>query len=237
MNAAHLPTRVKLCGLRRGADACDAMDAGADLVGIVMVDGSRRAVSVEAARRIVDALHAHAAASNRTPPDTVAVTALTDPDSLARLALETGVDVLQLVAADLDASTFDPHGRVASSILRTVSVRPDSNLDELAAQVRAWIARGAEVCIDSARDGRLGGTGLRVARDAALRVMAGARVGIAGGLDAAVVADVIRDLDPSLVDVAGGIEGADGLPDPVRMQQLVTAAMQACTPTRMEMIR
>ncbi|WFD17920.1 anthranilate synthase / indole-3-glycerol phosphate synthase [Malassezia caprae] len=49
---------VKVCGIRTPDAARAAVEAGADLVGMILAPGTRRTVSLEAAREIVAAVHA-----------------------------------------------------------------------------------------------------------------------------------------------------------------------------------
>ncbi|KAI0480455.1 indole-3-glycerol phosphate synthase-domain-containing protein [Xylariaceae sp. FL0804] len=53
------PLLVKICGTRTPEAALAAADAGADLIGIILVPGRKRTVSDEAARRISDVVHAY----------------------------------------------------------------------------------------------------------------------------------------------------------------------------------
>ncbi|WVQ80136.1 multifunctional tryptophan biosynthesis protein [Cryptococcus sp. DSM 104549] len=49
---------VKICGIRSAADAKLAVSAGADLLGMILVPGAKRLVSVETAREIAGVVHA-----------------------------------------------------------------------------------------------------------------------------------------------------------------------------------
>jgi len=77
-------------------------------------------------------------------------------------------------------------------------------------------------------DGPSGGSGIPFAWSVARTVRGSVpEVFIAGGLDAANVAEAIRQGDPDGVDVASGIEGPDGFKDPDRVRAFVRAARGA----------
>ncbi|MCW3136257.1 MAG: phosphoribosylanthranilate isomerase [Canidatus Methanoxibalbensis ujae] len=48
--------RVKVCGIRRVEDAFIAVEAGADAIGVIQVEGTRRFISVEDAEKIFNAI-------------------------------------------------------------------------------------------------------------------------------------------------------------------------------------
>lgn len=53
---AQRRVRTKICGITTVEDACVAVSAGADAIGLVFYPGSKRCVDVEQARRISAAL-------------------------------------------------------------------------------------------------------------------------------------------------------------------------------------
>lgn len=67
---------VKICGTRSAEAATEAVKSGADLVGMILVPGSKRCVSDETAVAISDAVHAHPARLRQPTP--ISATGATD---------------------------------------------------------------------------------------------------------------------------------------------------------------
>jgi phosphoribosylanthranilate isomerase len=104
------PLWVKVCGVRRRADVAAAEDAGADAIGLVLADSSRRVTPEEAARL---------AAS--TPLETFIVTVDAHPAELLDLAAFTGVGGVQPHGASADGAAAAAI-RAGLTVLRPVRV-------------------------------------------------------------------------------------------------------------------
>src|SRR5688572_25360500 len=83
-----VPVRVKICGITNVADAVAAVDAGADALGFMFFENSKRNVALSTAAQIIREL----------PPFVSKVGVFVDPDqdSVRRTIEETGIDTLQL---------------------------------------------------------------------------------------------------------------------------------------------
>src|SRR5579862_2296681 len=80
--------RVKICGVARAEDATVAVDAGADLVGMILWAPSPRAIALDEARRVRDAVPSSV--------ELVGVFVDEEPDRVDELALELELDRVQL---------------------------------------------------------------------------------------------------------------------------------------------
>lgn len=72
------PLLVKICGTRSAEAAAEAVKNGADLVGMILVTGTKRCVSDETAVAISEAVHAHPPRSAPAPTDNVSATGGSD---------------------------------------------------------------------------------------------------------------------------------------------------------------
>ncbi|MCB0880486.1 MAG: phosphoribosylanthranilate isomerase [Thermoleophilia bacterium] len=226
-NAGAEPPMIKLCGLRGTDDARAAVLAGADLVGIVLVPGTRRYVPPPTATAMVRTIRDTAAEAGRFTPEIVGLVGQMSLAVATQLVTSTGIDSVQLVGSDEDCLRIADVLAPDTPIIRTIAVGEDSHVDALRAQVEMWEQRGARIVFDAKVDGELGGTGHRIAGDLVRPLLSGARRGLAGGLTPDNVAAVIRDLQPAMVDVSSGIESHAGHKDPELMRAFVAAARAA----------
>jgi len=208
--------KVKFCGMTRPQDAALAAEIGASYVGVIFAKGPRT-VSTERAREILAA----AGPSVRR----VGVFDTNDPERVAEVAEEAGINVVQLhadpMASDIEAIRHNFGGEIWAAIRIAASHIPHE-LDDL-----FDLADG--VLLDAHSENQLGGTGKplqwnELAVDLA-RDRGGAEVVLAGGLTPKNVRHAIRVLAPDVVDVSSGIESAPGIKDPWLMREFFEAAM------------
>jgi phosphoribosylanthranilate isomerase len=185
-------TRVKVCGITTPAEARDATAGGADVVGFVLVEGSRHQISPEAARAIAKSI-----------PVFVKTTAVMAPSTVGEavgLARRSGADVLQIHGTLESDEIRGLKKRVHQAVVTTVAAGSDDAYD------MDGIADA--VLIDTFKDGTLGGTGAvhdwtlsaKLAKDLTGPVI------LAGGLNPSNVAEAIRTVNPYAVDVSSGVE-------------------------------
>ena len=202
--------RSKICGITRIEDALAAVEAGADAIGLVFYGKSPRAVSIEQAAAILQAL----------PPFVTSVGLFVDMprDQLQQLLQRLPLDLLQF-HGDESPADCEGHGRPYIEALR---VRPGE--DGAAAMAPSAGARG--ILLDTFVEGVPGGTGASfdwslVPENAAKPII------LAGGLDAGNVATAIRQVRPYAVDVSGGVEASKGIKDAGKIRAFVRAVRDA----------
>jgi len=200
---------VKVCGITVVEDGVLAARAGADAIGLVFWERSPRAVGLEQARRIADAL----------PPFVTRVGVFVDatPEALARTADAVGLDVVQLHGEE----TLDSCRTAPRRVMKAVGVGPGFE-PEAAMRYRDAVAG---VLLDARHEGGMpGGTG----RSFDWSLARGLRrslpfLGLAGGLTPERVADAIREVEPDLVDVSSGVESSPGRKDPEKLRAFIEA--------------
>ncbi len=202
--------RVKVCGITREEDALAAASVGADAVGLVFWEGSKRAVSVESAARIC-----------RSLPPFVSVVAL---------FVDAEASKVEKVLSSVPVNLIQWHGRETPEFCEQwnfpyLRALPSSACAALEAEMAGYpSARG--FLLDAVHQGQFGGTGQAFDWS----VIPGTRsrpLVLAGGLDADNVREAITQVRPAAVDVSSGVESAPGIKDPEKMARFVTAAKQA----------
>ncbi|WP_084510937.1 phosphoribosylanthranilate isomerase [Nocardia lijiangensis] len=214
-----MPVRAKLCGIRSESDLRIAVAAGADAVGFI---AGITHVSE-------DALDADRAAwlAGHTPPfvTRVLVTHLESAAAIVDLAERIGVDAIQIHGLVTDETVRQVRSAARQRIIRAVHVTGPEAVDA----ARAAAADCDAVLLDSRTDDRLGGTGRTHDWSVSAAIVdelhqRGHPVVLAGGLNAANVADAIRTVRPFAVDVNSGVEHPSGDKSAEACATFVTAA-------------
>lgn len=231
---AGLLFHVKICGVTTPADAGLAAAAGADAIGVNFVVGSPRRIDPATARTVAAAV----------PPEVlvVGVFAGMPPAAIADVVHAVGLGAVQLHGhlAGPGADVPEACAALAALVGGLPLIRAVRFEAEGFAAARRWIAAAAALgatpalaLVDApaprgAEPGALGGTGCRADWGAlATEPPLGLPWALAGGLDAANVAEAIRITGARAVDVASGVESAPGRKDPARLAAFVAAARAA----------
>lgn len=200
-------TRVKICGITTIEDAAQAAAAGADAIGLVLVEASRRCVSVQQARAICRAL----------PPFVTRVGLFMDasPAQVEAVLEQVPLDCLQFHGNE-SAAYCASFGRPWFKALAMGGAEPPD-----------WeaFAKADALLLDSHGGGKLGGTGKTFDWDQ-VPVLERPWI-LAGGLNPANVATACRRLRPDAVDVSSGVEIRPGIKDHKAMNKFIEAVRNA----------
>lgn len=202
-------TWVKICGVTSVADAEHVIEAGADAIGLNFIASSKRRVSDEQARAIVDAAHGRV--------ELIAVVADASDELISRLRDVLGIEWLQLHGSEEPARLAGllPHAFKAVAIGSEEDVR-------LAASFP-----GERLLVDAKVAGSSGGTGQVFDWQLVRELRLTRQLVLAGGLTPANVGRAVRELGPFGVDVASGVESAPGRKDPDLVRAFVEGAQRA----------
>jgi len=214
MNIATPRPLVKICGIRTPEHAVVAVEAGADMIGLVFYPASPRYVTIDEARAVVSEIRGSGVR-------TVGLFVNEKPKQINLVADEVGLDLIQL-SGDESPVVYPA---IERPLIPSIRVDSSGRLDEegrfrsiTEATPSPWA-----VMIDAHVPGMYGGTGTVadwfVAADFARRY----RTVLAGGLRPNSVAEAIHRVKPFAVDVSSGVE-TNGSKDPGKIRAFVEAA-------------
>ncbi len=212
---------VKICGLTSESDVETAIEAGADMVGFVIVESSPRYVPFEKAQALIR----HAAELGAEPW----VVATVDVPWLDQLVEETPeIGAVQLHGKESPAAVASFARRhPLVPVIKAMGVMSRRDLED----VEAFEAADAFLFDAKPPKGasREGGHG----RSFDWSILKGFRVQdhedwtLSGGLTPANVAEAIRLSGAHAVDVSSGVEKGPGVKDPAKVRAFIKAAKAA----------
>lgn len=208
-------TRVKICGITCLEDALLCVEAGADALGFIFVEGTPRFVAVEQVARIVRAL----------PPFVTPVGVFWGHP---RAHVEAVVQACGLSALQFhgDERPEDVAGYPVP-VIKTVKLAPGAEEGDAEARIAPWAGQVAAVLLDSASRWSEGEPRQPIAW-AAARAWAGkVPIVLSAGLTADTVAQAIAAGRPWAVDVNSGVEAAPGRKDPDKVRRFMARARAA----------
>jgi phosphoribosylanthranilate isomerase len=215
-------TRIKICGITETIHALAAVEAGADLIGLVFAP-SKRLVDVELAKEIVTSVKGQKELNKRVDQQiiTVGVFVNTPAAEVNRVAEYCNLDRVQLSGDE----PWDYLRAIERPVIKAVRVRRHQRSEDVLAELAPGEQlQGSDLIylLDCHIAGSYGGSGQafdwKVAQDAAERFS----VIIAGGLSAENVGEAIRIAGPWGVDVSSGIE-SEGIKDITKIKAFIAA--------------
>ena len=209
---------IKICGLSTPETMEAALDAGAEMIGLVLHPRSPRHVTMEQA---VDL-----AGIARGKAEIVALIVDWDERRAAEMAGVLKPDWLQLHGSEAPEAVAALAAASGRRVMKALGIGTAADLDAVGryATVADRILLDAKPPKDAAYPGGRGQRfdwGLLASLDPALRFM------LSGGLDPSNVADAIQVTRPAGVDVSSGVESAPGIKDPARIVEFIAAARKA----------
>ena len=193
---------VKVCGITRREDAVAAVDAGATALGFIFFPKSPRFVAPAAAAKLGEGL----------PVWKVGIFVNEPPAMIAAVMSAALLDVAQIYGGEAP-----PHARVWKAFRMSDAFDPAMATD----------------CEAVLLDGAANGISFdwTMARDAAKKVP-GAKMILAGGLDASNVREAIRVARPWGVDASSRLEISPGVKDHAKVRDFVQVALDAAKEIR-----
>lgn len=193
--------KIKICGIKTEHDLAAAVNSGADAVGFITdvpVDSPRKITLDEASRLI-----------SKVPlfVTTVLVIMPENAHQAVRMIQAARPVAVQIHNA-LPLSELVKIKGTGVKLIKTIQVYRDSKADMLIKQIKQFSGVADAILLDTALDGKTGGTGVPHNWEVSSKVVlnAGIPVILAGGLKPENVGDAVKCVRPYAVDTASGVE-------------------------------
>ncbi len=193
-------TRVKICGITRVEDALEAVNAGADAIGLVFYAPSPRFITIKQAQQIVVAL----------PPFV----------NVVGLFVNAPKAEIEAVLSKVHLDTIQFHGdetpseceQIKLPYYKAIRVKGDTNLLQYADEFK----QAKALLLDTYSEAAFGGTG-QVFDWSLIPKNLTKHLILAGGLVPQNVTQAIQQVRPYAVDVSGGVELSKGIKDAAKI--------------------
>ena len=198
--------RVKICGITRSIDLHAAVAAGADALGFVFTERSRRMLDATMAADLVSEVPAFVSR--------VGLFMDQDCERVASVLEQVPLNLLQFHGGE--GADFCRQFRLP--YIKAVSM----NSDEAVARAQENYPDAAALLLDSHAPGGVGGTG--EVFDWSMIPQSGMPLVLAGGLKPGNVRQAVEQVKPWAVDVSSGVEDAPGIKNPEKMREFIKEA-------------
>ncbi len=215
---------VKICGITNPQDAQTAEEAGADFIGLVFVEKSKRALSLDQGREILKGVKGRARV--------VGLFVNEAPQRIVELAGELGLGIVQLHGQESPEYVNDLLERLPECrILKAFAVTGPRAIIEMEKYYPAIKTPGRILGFLLDAPGG-GGTGkcFDWAQTAAAVALVRKKIPLiflAGGLTNDTISDAIQVFSPDGVDVSSGVEATVGRKDPDKVRMFIRLAKNA----------
>jgi phosphoribosylanthranilate isomerase len=203
--------KIKICGITNLEDALDAIEAGADYLGVNFYPASPRYISPDQSISLICWLQKY-----RPAVRMVGVFANASLEQIEETLLQCNLDLAQL-SGDESPDTVARLGRRAFKVLRPVD---EQTLQTLLEKTPPNVDPPVYL-LDAYTAGQYGGTGCIANWNLAADLAKRHQILLAGGLTPLNVRDAIQQVRPWGVDVASGIEKYPGRKDSQKMAEFI----------------
>jgi phosphoribosylanthranilate isomerase len=209
---------VKICGIKDLAAMDAALEAGADMVGLVFFPASPRNVTPQEAAKL--------AARARGKAKVVALSVDADDNLIDAIEASVAPDLHQLHGSETVARVSELRIRTNKQVMKALPIASASDLAPLAAYEAAadWILFDAKAPKDATRPG---GHGQTFDWSLLKNIKHTKPVMLSGGINPGNVAQAIQTVRPDAVDVSSGVESAPGVKDRDKIFALIRTARNA----------
>ena len=215
-------TRIKVCGICRLQDACQASELGAWAIGFIFHPGSPRFIEPAAAAELLWELRRHESHRERLRSGhrvrAVGVFVDRPADEVAQVARAVNLDVAQLHGDE--SRRFIDELRGQSDVEELEIWKAFRVGDGFDSTLVEELPSGVRPLLDTLRPGQEGGTGETFDWELVRDLASQRQVILAGGIGPENVVDAVRAVRPWAIDASSRLELSPGVKSPDRVRQL-----------------
>ena len=197
--------RIKICGITNIEDALLSVDLGANALGFVFYEGSKRYIKPDNAQSIISKL----------PPfvTTVGVFVNQKLEEIKKIKEKAGFDDIQLHGDESPDFCMKLEGKIIKAIRVKDSINPE--------EIESYPTQA--ILIDNYSTEAYGGTGETFRWEILKGFDTSKKIILSGGLTPENVAQAIRIVNPYAVDVSSGVEENPGKKNPDKLKRFIQA--------------
>ncbi|HJT55925.1 MAG TPA: bifunctional indole-3-glycerol-phosphate synthase TrpC/phosphoribosylanthranilate isomerase TrpF, partial [Ktedonobacteraceae bacterium] len=214
---ANEDVQIKICGLRTPHHLHTAIEAGADMIGLMFYEPSPRYIEPHHARELLDTIENPA-----TAPDVVGVFVNKEADFIHDIIEQVGLDFVQLHGSELPEFCQ----QIQRPVIKGLRLHSGDDL----CLIRAYQETAWRILLDTPSS-QWGGSGLTHNWSLARKVAQEMPVLLAGGLTPENVREAISQVQPWGVDVSSGVE-TSGQNDEAKIRAFIQQVRQVKLPAR-----
>ncbi len=222
LQGANTDVQVKICGLRTHEHITAAIDAGADMLGLVFYEPSHRYVQPRQAALLLENTDFAASKRHGEPvPELVGVFVNAEADDINAIAEQVGLDIVQLHGNE----TPEFCQCISRPVLKALQI--EAHADKSLAQ--AYRETTWRILLDTPAAG-WGGSGITHDWGLAANLARETPIFLAGGLKPANIAEAIAEVHPWGVDVSSGVE-THRQKDVAKIQAFIAQVRKSISPS------
>lgn len=226
--------KVKICGMRRPEDVLKSEESGADLIGFINIERSKRFVKIS---RINELL-----ASMKNKKRAVLVIEPEDLEDATMRIKKTGIKTVQLHSLSKSQIKYlkwmDTYRKDGFDdelkVIRVIGISEEGITEGKAGEIKEFAEVSDAMLFDYEVKGKSGGTGKQIPLDIAVKAVKtakgvnhGIKIFLAGGMNVERLKNEKKILDNlfDYVDVNSGVEDFPGVKNPDKIQNLCEQIM------------
>ncbi len=198
---------VKICGITQPDQAELVSSLGADFMGFIFVQKSKRYISPERALEL-------SLKSGSTK--TVGVFA-----NQSLIEVNHAVNIARLDYVQLHGDESPAYcKKVSRPVIKAFRVKNEESCEEIYTRIKPYISVTEFILLDSWDEKSLGGTGKTLDWNKFSKLSDLAPILLAGGLNPGNVKEAILEADPAGIDLSSGVEVSPGIKNESKLRQL-----------------